>query len=88
LLLLRHRKRRRICLVLVRLQALHSLKVLPGVAFFGLKGAALAAFGESPLDFCPELLTERDEGVKLGESTLSFFLALLHCSAMLVVAKK
>jgi hypothetical protein len=63
-------------LVLVRLQALYSPKVLPGDAFFGLKGAALAAFGESPLDFCPELLTERDEGVKLGESTLSFFFAL------------
>lgn len=53
-----------------------SLRVLPDVALFGLKGAALAAFGESPLDFCPELLTERDEGVKLGESTLSFFFAL------------
>jgi len=54
----------------------------------GLNGAAFAAFGESPLDFCPELLTERDEGVKLGESTLSFFLALLCVSAMLVVSKE
>lgn len=75
-------------MVLVRLRALHSSKILPDVAFFGLKGAALAAFGDSPLDFCPEPLTEREDGVKLGESTLSFFLALLSVSATLVVAKE
>lgn len=45
----------------------------------GLKGAALAAFGESPRDFAAVPFTARDEveaGVKLGESTFRRFLRL------------
>ena len=53
---------------------------LPGVAFFGLKGAAIAAFGDNPRAFWPGLLTDRDEGVKLGESTLNFFFPLQFSS--------
>ena len=64
------------CYIPVRLRTRCPLDNLPGVAFFGLKGAALAAFGESPRGFCPGVFTERDEGVKLGESTLNFFFAL------------
>jgi len=40
-----------------------------------LKGAALAAFGDRPGVFDAPL-TVRDAGVKLGESTLNFFLTL------------
>lgn len=49
---------------------------LPGVALFGRKGAALAAFGESPTGLGFGLLTPRDEGVKDGESTLKRFFEL------------
>ena len=49
--------------------------MIPGVGFLGLKGAALAAFGERPGGF-EGPLTARDEGVKLGESTFNFFLVL------------
>lgn len=65
-------------MILVRLNIPLPVKIVsPGVVLFGLNGAALAAFGESPLAFCPELDTERDDGVKLGESTFNFFLTLL-----------
>ena len=55
-----------------------SILVLPGVRVLGLKGAALAAFGERPIVFAVALLpfTARDEGVKLGEATLKRFLTL------------
>lgn len=45
--------------------------LLPGPRFLGLKTAAPAALGESP---ALELgsVTERVEGVKVGESTLNF----------------
>ncbi len=49
--------------------------MLPGLKFLGLKGAALAAFGERPGIFDAPL-TVRDAGVKLGESTLNRFLTL------------
>ena len=51
---------------------------LPGVRFFGLKGAALAALGESPAAFAGALLPLAGsiDGVKLGESTLSRFFML------------
>lgn len=43
----------------------------------GIKGAALAAFGEMPAGFLTvafEPFGDRKEGVKLGESTFSAFL--------------
>lgn len=43
---------------------------------FGMKGAALAAFGEMPAGFFVFAVApfgERNEGVKLGESTLRAF---------------
>jgi len=48
---------------------------------FGLKGAALAALGDSPTALVAEPLTDRevelrDAGVKLGESTFNLFLTL------------
>lgn len=50
---------------------------IPEASPFGLKGAALAAFGERPLDFDGVVpFTARDEGVKLGESTLRCFFKL------------
>ena len=52
---------------------LNGNNALPGVGFRGLKGAALAAFGEIPGVFAVPL-TASDAGVKLGESTLNFFL--------------
>ena len=52
--------------------------LLPVAGFLGLKGAALAAFGDKPKDFVGWLgpLTVRLDGVKLGESTLKRFLRL------------
>ena len=51
---------------------------LPGVRVLGLKGAALAAFGERPRVFGGVWLpfTASDEGVKLGEAMLKRFLML------------
>ncbi len=43
---------------------------------FGMKGAALAAFGEIPAGFLAETLAplgDKKEGVKLGESTFNDF---------------
>lgn len=48
---------------------------------FGVKGAALAAFGEIEAGFFALLLApfgDRKDGVKLGESTLNDFLELLQ----------
>ena len=56
----------------------NPLKSLPGVGFFGRKGAALAALGEIPSGLGLGLFTDRDEGVKLGESTLNLFLVLCY----------
>ena len=52
--------------------------ILPGVRVLGLKGAALAAFGERPRVFGGVWLpfTASDEGVKLGEAMLKRFLTL------------
>ena len=52
--------------------------MLPGVSALGLKGAALAAFGERPRVFAVVWLpfTASDEGVKLGEAMLKRFLIL------------
>ena len=52
----------------------------------GMKGAALAALGEIAAGFFPDdpaalavaPLGERNDGVKLGESTFSDFLGWLH----------
>lgn len=48
----------------------------------GMKGAALAAFGEMAVGFFPDApalaldpLGDRNDGVKLGESTFSVFFA-------------
>lgn len=49
---------------------------------FGMKGAALAAFGEIPADFLTAALFplgDRKEGVKLGESTFNTFFDCLQC---------
>ena len=46
---------------------------------FGWKGAALAALGDRPDDFgvgVPSLTAREEDGVKLGDSTLSRFLSL------------
>ena len=55
-----------------------STDILPGVKLFGLNGAALAALGDRPGAF--EVLGApfgvRDDGVKLGESTLKRFFML------------
>ena len=51
---------------------------IPGLRPFGLKGAALAAFGENPLvlEGNEEPFTESEAGVKLGESTFKRFFTL------------
>jgi hypothetical protein len=53
---------------------------IPALSPFGLKGAAFATLGESPVGFMASPLTERlgllERGVKLGESTLRRFFAL------------
>lgn len=51
---------------------------LPGVRVLGLKGAALAAFGDRPKVFAVAWLpfTASDDGVKLGEAMLKRFLTL------------
>ena len=50
------------------------------VADFGRKGAAFAALGEIPIDFLPFVFVlsavARNDGVKLGDSTLNDFLRL------------
>ena len=47
---------------------------------FGMKGAALAAFGDMPAGFLllTPSLTDKSEGVKLGESTFRDRLEPLH----------
>lgn len=53
-------------------------ELLHDAGFLGLKGAALAAFGDNPnaFDGWFGVLTARDDGVKLGESTLRRFFEL------------
>ncbi len=44
---------------------------------FGMKGAALAAFGDIPAPFLPAALApfgDKKDGVKLGDSTFNVFL--------------
>lgn len=47
--------------------------ILPGVVLLGLNGAAIAAFGDNPVDLGDAIwpLEVRTAGVKLGESTLN-----------------
>lgn len=63
------------------LEAIHVQRQnrLPDASPFGLNGAALAAFGESPFGFRGDAkpLPAKEEGVKLGESTLRCFFVLL-----------
>lgn len=50
-----------------------STDILPGVVPLGLNGAAIAAFGDNPVDLsdAPWPFEVRAAGVKLGESTLN-----------------
>lgn len=52
--------------------------IIPGVIPLGLNGAAIAAFGDNPVDFGDAIwpLEARAAGVKLGESTLNRFFTL------------
>ena len=57
---------------------MNTIENLPGVDPLGLKGAALADFGDNPEGFGSGLLpfTASDDGTKLGESTLSCIFGL------------
>lgn len=65
---------------IIRLGPIHTQRQnrLPEASPFGLNGAALAAFGDSPFDLGGEArpLPAKEEGVKLGESTLRCFFVL------------
>lgn len=65
----------------IRLETIHVQRHnrLPDASPFGLNGAALAAFGESPFDLGGGVrpLLAKEEGVKLGESTFRCFFVLI-----------
>lgn len=89
IILLRCRRKCRRCRCYKIGQKQHSpilTDILPGVVPLGLNGAAIAAFGDNPLDFGDVIwpLEVRAAGVKLGESTLNRCFTLSEISGYMV----